>query len=287
MPNPIKGNLNFEVCHNIFNPDYSMQSMMACQDYYEIGITISGDRKIIMPDHIHYLHKGIVATTPINVYLRSTPASNITYERILVKYKPAMAADFINIAGQEAFDNINYGYLHSFTESVQEKILLIMQQMSEIYNNNNEFSELLLKGLLNQLLYIVHTQRISPQKDMYFQFNHTNPIIVETLYFMENRYLEAPSLSTVAMHLNVSREHLSRLFKRTVGISFSEYQTNIKLRHAVEYLKNTEFSIQKISELSGFSNSNYMCDVFKKCYGISPTQYRKTNYYKKEKCSTK
>lgn len=287
MPNPIKGNLNFEVCHNIFNPDYSMQSMMACQDYYEIGITISGDRKIIMPDHIHYLHKGIVATTPMNVYLRSTPASNITYERIMVKYKPAMAADFINIAGQKAFDDINYGYLHSFTEPMQEKILLIMKQMSEIYNNYNEFSELLLKGMLNQLLYIVHTEHISPHKDMYFQFNHTNPIIVEALYFMENCYLESPSLSVVAQHLNVSREHLSRLFKRTVGISFSEYQTNIKLRHAVEYLENTEFSIQKISELSGFSNSNYMCDVFKKCYDISPTQYRKANCYKKDRSTTK
>lgn len=274
MPEPIKGNLNFEVCHNVFEADYTMRSMMACRDYYEIGITISGDRKVFMPDHIHYLHKGVVATSPMNVYLRTTPASNRTYERVMVKYKPPMAADFIAVAGQEAFDAINYGYVHTFTPQMQEKILHLMLEMSEIFKNYNEFSELLLKGMLNQLLYLVHTERIRPRQEEYFDFNHTNPIIVEALYYMENSYLESPSLETVAQHLNVSREHLSRLFKRTVGIPFSEYQNRIRLRHATEYLENTDFSIEKISELSGFSNSNYMCDVFKKYYQVSPTRYR-------------
>lgn len=276
MPNPIKGNLNFEVCNNVFDASYTMQSMMACQDYYEIGMTISGDRKVIMPDHIHYLHKGIVATTPMNVYLRTTPASNQTYERIMVKYKPAMAADFIAIAGQKAFDDINFGYIHTFTQPVQEEILLILQHMSAIYDNYNNFTELLLKGFLNQLLYIIHTKRLQPKQEEYLQFHHTNPIIVEALYYMENSYQESPSLLMVAQHLNVSREHLSRLFKHTVGISFSEYQNRIRLRHAVEYLENTNYTVEKISELSGFSNSNYMCDVFKKYYQTSPSQHRKT-----------
>lgn len=275
MPEPIKRNQNFEVCHNVFNANYTMQSLMACRDYYEIGITISGDRKVIMPDHIHYLRPGVVATTPMNLYLRTTPASNIPYERIMVKYKPAMAADFISIAGQKTFDDINYGYVHTFTEPVQQQILQILKQMYEIYQDYNEFSELLLKGLLNQLLYILHTKRLHTNPEEYFHFNHTNPIIVEALYYMENSYLESPSLAKVAQYVNVSREHLSRLFKQAVGISFSEYQNRIRLRHATEYLENTNFSIERISELSGFSNSNYMCDVFKKYHGLSPSLYRK------------
>ncbi len=232
-----------------------------------------------MPDHIHYLHKGIVATTPMNIYLRSTPASDEVYERVMVKYKPPMAADFIAIAGQEAFDAINYGYVHTFTPELLEKILQIMLEMSRIYKSKpyDAFVELLLKGMLNQLLYLVHTERITPNRDNYLYFNHTNPIIVEALYYMESTYLEPPSLAQVAKHLNVSREHLSRLFKQTVGIAFSEYQNRIRLRHAIEYLQKPELSIQKISELSGFSNSNYMCDVFKKYYGVSPTAYRKEN----------
>jgi len=280
MPEPIKGNLNFEVCHNTYAADYTMKSMMACLDYYEIGITISGDRKILMPDHIHFLRKGIVATTPMKVYLRSTPASDTPYERIMIKYKPSMAADFISVAGQQAFDDINCGYIHIFTPEIQEQILALMMQMKHIYERYDDFSELLLKGLLNQILYLLHTKRLPTSQEHYLLLNHTNPIIMEALYYMENTYQKSPSLSEVAAHINVSREHLSRQFKKTVGTSFSDYQNEIRLRHAKELLENTELSIERISELSGFSNSNYMCDVFKRFLSLSPSGYRK-KFYKK------
>lgn len=275
MPEPIKGNLNFEVCHNVFNADYTMRAMMACKDYYEIGLTLSGDRKVIMQDHIHYQHKGVVSTTPMNVYLRTTPASNQIYERIMVKFKPCMAEEFAAVVGEEAFDDFLHKYVHTFSEEIVQQLLLILTQMEEIYQNYNEYSELLLKGLLNQLLYLTYTKRLPTNPAETLFFNHTNPIIVEALYYMESTYREARTLSDVAAHVNVSREHLSRLFKRIVGVTFSEYQNKIRLRHAVEYLENTEYSIEKISDLSGFSNSNYMCDVFKKYFQVSPRKYRK------------
>ncbi len=273
MPNPIRNNLDFEVCHDIIDADYSMKSMQSCHNYYEIGYTISGDRKVFMADHIHYLHPGLVGTTPMNVYLRTTPGSNSTYERILIKYKPAMAQDFISIAGQEAFDKINYSYVHSFAPDIQAQILAIMQEMHNIYNSWNDFSTVLLKGRLTHLLYIVHTMAIGG--DNCLRFHNTNPIIMEALYYMENHYMTPLTLTQVAGHINVSREHLSRLFTEAVGITFSEYRNDIRLRHAMEYLRNTDFSINRISELSGFSNSNYMCDIFKKHYNLSPSQYRK------------
>lgn len=277
MPEPIKGNLNFEARHNIYNADYSMKAMMACRDYYEIGFIISGRRKIIMPDHIHYLQKGIVATTPMNVYLRSSPGSDQLYERILIKYKPVMVEEFISLIGQQAFDDLNYRYIHHFTEPVREQILQLMLQMVDVYENYNRFSELIFKGMLHQLLTIVYTERQDHKPEDTFFFNNTNPIIVEALYYMENTFMSAPTLAEVATYLNVSREHLSRIFKQSVGITFSEYLNKIRLRHVVDYLENTDFSMEKIAELSGFSNSNYMCDVFKHYHQVSPSTYRKNN----------
>lgn len=276
MPEPIKGNLNFEVCHNTYPATHTMKSMMACLDYYEIGMTLTGDRKIIMEDRIFTLRPGLVATTPMGAYHRSSSASDKLYERIMIKYKPVMAADFISLVGKDAFDELNYGYIHTFTEENRAKILHLLFEMKEVYLNYNAFSELIFKGLLNQLLYLVYTQRIPAGPENCLLFNSTNPLIVEALCYMESNFLKAPSLSRVAAHINVSREHLSREFKKIVGISFSDYQNEIRLRHAKELLENTDLSIDKVSELSGFSNSNYMCDVFKKYLSISPSGFRKT-----------
>ena len=128
-----------------------------------------------------------------------------------------------------------------------------MLQMVDIYENQNEFTELIFKGMLHQLLSIVYLERLEPKPADTFFFNSTNPIIVKALYYMKNTYMSAPTLAEVAAHLNVSREHLSRIFKQSVGISFSEYLNKIRLRHVVDYLENPRFSMEKIAELSGFS----------------------------------
>jgi len=275
MPEPIKGNLNFEVCHNTYPATHTMKSMMACQDYHEIGMTLTGDRNIIMEDRIFTLHPGVVATTPMGAYHRSSSASDVPYERIMIKYKPVMVTEFISLIGKEAFDEINYGYIHTFSDEYREKIYNLLFEMKEVYENYNPFSELLFKGLLHRLLYLIYTHRLPADSKHCLLFNSTNPLIVEALCYMENHFLLSPSLADVATHVNVSREHLSREFKKTVGISFSDYQNGIRLRHAKELLKNTDLSIDKISELSGFSNSNYMCDIFKKYLSISPSGFRK------------
>jgi AraC family L-rhamnose operon transcriptional activator RhaR len=47
-----------------------------------------------------------------------------------------------------------------------------------------------------------------------------------------------------------------------------------RLRRAATLLLNIELSIASVAELSGFSDSNYFCRIFRKNFGSSPKQYR-------------
>jgi len=44
---------------------------------------------------------------------------------------------------------------------------------------------------------------------------------------------------------------------------------------AIDYLKNTNMSIERISEIIGYNSSDHFSRTFKKYYNKSPQQYRK------------
>ena len=53
----------------------------------------------------------------------------------------------------------------------------------------------------------------------------------------------------------------------------------MRIKHACDMLLNTGFSITEIAYSSGFNDSNYFGDVFKRIKGVSPLQYRKRQEY--------
>lgn len=66
----------------------------------------------------------------------------------------------------------------------------------------------------------------------------------------------------------------SYLFKQHTGISPMNYQTEVRMQRACEYLDTSEASIKEIANLLGYEDPLYFSRAFKKCTGLSPTQYR-------------
>ena len=88
--------------------------------------------------------------------------------------------------------------------------------------------------------------------------------------------MEDISLSLLADTFYLSKEHLSRLFKKETGTNLFSYIMELKLNDAKELLTSTEMTLDEIAFKLGFSNGNYFSKVFKKNTGQSPRDYRST-----------
>ncbi len=104
-----------------------------------------------------------------------------------------------------------------------------------------------------------------------------NPLINEVLHYIGKHYMEDLSLSSLADTFFLSKEHLSRLFKRETGTNLFSYIMELKLNDAKELLSSTEMTLEEIAFKLGFSNGNYFSKVFKKNTGQSPREYRSTS----------
>ncbi|MCR5321136.1 MAG: AraC family transcriptional regulator [Lachnospiraceae bacterium] len=83
------------------------------------------------------------------------------------------------------------------------------------------------------------------------------------------------SLAMVADQFQISQPYLSSLFKQTQGINFSTYIENIRIDKAKDFLRTTDLSIVKISEMVGYGSTNSFCRAFKRVTGLNTSEYRK------------
>ncbi|NCB94302.1 MAG: AraC family transcriptional regulator [Clostridia bacterium] len=96
-------------------------------------------------------------------------------------------------------------------------------------------------------------------------------------YVEENCGQISLSMNEISEHINMSATYLGRMFKQVTGSTFTEYLTKYRLDTACGLLRETDMTVNDISDRVGFTNSSYFYIVFKKNVGCTPNQYRKQN----------
>lgn len=101
-----------------------------------------------------------------------------------------------------------------------------------------------------------------------------NQTYVEILNYVNEHYMEDISPQMLAEHFHINTSYLSQLFKKESGITFTEYLTALRIKHACRLLGTTDEKIAVIAEKVGFHDYFYFTRVFKKVMNMSPGEYR-------------
>lgn len=88
---------------------------------------------------------------------------------------------------------------------------------------------------------------------------------------------EPVNVQLIAQRLRISPNYLGAIFKAETGVRLTEYITNIKMREAARLLRESEKHITEITSLVGYDNANYFSRLFKKQYGVTPSEYRRNS----------
>ncbi|MBC8547169.1 response regulator [Clostridiaceae bacterium NSJ-31] len=99
-------------------------------------------------------------------------------------------------------------------------------------------------------------------------------------YIEENYSDENFSLQDAANFAHVSPQHLSRVFRHEIGITFMDYVTRIRIRKAIELLRDADLKIYEIAQKVGYSSQHYFSSAFKRVLGVSPLEYRKNEQHR-------
>lgn len=112
-------------------------------------------------------------------------------------------------------------------------------------------------------------------RDFLLNIKCKTPIIKNILNYLFLHHNEEITLDKLSKIFNISKYHLSHLFKKETGKTLQEYIENVRMGKAHKLLlTDTSLSISDVALKTGYLDNNYFTKVFKKRYGMTPSKYR-------------
>jgi two-component system response regulator YesN len=105
--------------------------------------------------------------------------------------------------------------------------------------------------------------------------DHHQTIIQQVERYIHQHYNKPEtSLTAVAEHVHLSPNYVSRLIKRKMGKSFTEWLNEYRLEEAKILLQNKQTRNYWVAEKVGIPDARYFSQLFRKYTKLTPTEYK-------------
>jgi AraC-like DNA-binding protein len=255
-------------------PDYHFHN------FYEMVFVHNGEGTFFIDNDFHEMRPGDIFTVPGDVIHRAVPSNKFPYTVTVILFESRLIHQ-PDIG--EAFT-----YMESFESGINEKFRLSLQA-----NEKLEYEHLLYQmaqentqrkfGYKHALLHLLHQNIIlinriirNQQPQQVGKSIKIQTWMKDILTYMDGHLNENLSLTLLASQALVSTSHFSRCFKQMTGFHVPEYINTIRMKKALNLLKDEEYSLALIAETCGFESTAHFHRIFKQHFDCTPGQYRKT-----------
>ncbi len=231
---------------------------------YEIYYLTEGRCWYFIDKHSYLISQGDIALIPPGAIHR-TSYETPTHSRKLINcgewFVPTSVRD--KILDLPSF---------TVTPTVRKQIEKIFTYIEKEQSAPDEFSMDTIRTQVMQLLLLIARESIKGK-----QKKTESPIVEKAVEYICTQYQGNITLEDIAVACYVSKEHLSRTFKRETGFGINEYLNLYRLKKADALLRDrTDLRVVDIAMRCGYNDSNYFSKVYKKMFGVSPKQTQKS-----------
>ncbi len=264
--------------NNLFNKDFHMQdkpvreSRIHWHSYYEVEFCIDGG------DGIQRIN-GVTDTIEKGVLTFLSPKDfhsiNITNGRIHMLtfsfFSHVLSPEMINLITENSppfrlkLEGENF-----------ERMLAAYRELAEEDKRTDSFRNRAIKyriGLicLDIMRLAAENKEENKESDLSIKENKTfNLIINEVLPYIDAHISEQLPRDEMAAKIHLNPAYFSEVFKKRLGISYSEYLINLRMAQAVRLLKYSDKSVIEIMNEVGYNSPSAFYNQFKKYYQIMP-----------------
>jgi len=105
-------------------------------------------------------------------------------------------------------------------------------------------------------------------------FSQREQKIVHSIYgLVEERGIAHVKIKELSEALHLSTGHISRVFRRTVGMTLEEFLIRKRVELSKRTLLDPRLNVAEVAERCGFCNPAYFASVFKKYVKCTPRQF--------------
>ena len=182
--------------------------------------------------------------------------------------------EYIAVAVDNYSLNLGDGVNHFMFNCILKNpnIIKYMDSMLNEQENNKPYSDHICQNILEIILIeILRTTKTNVDTEPTVS---SSKECFKLKKYLDSNYASKITIDDLARLSNLNKYYLIHSFNRYFGSSPINYLCKIRIRVAKELLKNSDYSIEQISQSAGFSSQSYFTQCFKKDCGMSPSAYR-------------
>lgn len=148
--------------------------------------------------------------------------------------------------------------------SLRKECNAVIDQMFDL-QNSLEYREF----LFFKLITIIDQSKRQAQK------NNTRYKLHLLLNHLQENCFDEYDWHTIAQHFHLTLRTMFRHIKQATGLTPENYIKRLRLLSARSKIRESDMTITEISLLCGFINSTHFTTLYKKTFGITPSEERK------------
>ena len=241
-------------------------------DYFELELIVNGTGTHHFDGNSYRIGKGdLCIVTPVDFH-KLEPDENTILEIYNIKFDNNTVTSRIF---QKILDT-SPPIIAKFSQEDLETTIRDLKVIEKEFKQKLPDSELLIRAIFEKMLITtLRNLKSLPKGESYTSFSY-EPSVQKAISYLNYHFRGEISLRTVAEMLHLTPNYFGEIFKKNIGMSFTEYVKKLRLNYAYNLLVNSNLNINQICYESGFNTISYFIDNFKKEYGETPYKLSKT-----------
>lgn len=241
-------------------------------DYYELVIVESGSIRYTCEDMACTPKSGdMILIPPGKLHTAMLRSEETLYIRDVFFFYPNAFTDYDAQALIHRLQELGeQQYFYSFSSSTREEILTLLHRIKDVQENASASSHILQRAYVLQLFYLLG----QPSRGIQEHDSGIPPTLMEVRRYIDEHFTEITSISDISDHFFYSREHISRLFKKHMDTTATDYLNKRRIGYSCQ-LMQSDLSLTDICFRAGFGSVPAFIRAFKKATGLTPSQYRR------------
>lgn len=185
------------------------------------------------------------------------------------------AADILALTNFQCFKDCKKYISPMFTLYGKEIFDLenIFETMLAEYKDKNTGYKTVIRGYFDVVLTKIfrHIKNSTNDNNIHDEVMKITPQVLD---YIEKNYKRRLSLDELARKNFYNPTYFSTVFKNCFGMTLTDYVNQKRVAAAIQYIEDTDLTIDKIFRLVGFRNKNQFYKKFTEQVGMTPNEFR-------------
>ena len=97
--------------------------------------------------------------------------------------------------------------------------------------------------------------------------------------YMYKHLYDNLTMNSLADEFELSKSYLNSIFQKYTQHAPMDFYISLKMKEACKLLRSTDLYVYEVAQKLGYKDQYYFSRIFKKVVGISPKEYKDSEYF--------